>query len=701
MINKENGFDLKCTWRFPDFRKHAFAVISLFALILLIYGNSFHGEWLFDDLSSIVDNPQIHMKSLSWPEIKNTFFPTVPDIMLGRSLSRFSFALNYYVDGLNVFGYHLVNVIIHLIASFSLYLLVYHTLNLPLLREKYGKSSYSIALLAAFLWASSPVHVNAVTYIVQRMTSLAGMAYVMSLYFYLKGRTAQDTPRRIGFFLLCVVTGGMAIASKENAVILPVVIFLYDLFLIQGVTGERIRKNIPVILLIMVMAIAGLVYEIFFTSNLDYQTWTFTMKERLLTEPRVFFFYISLLLYPLGSRLALDHDIQISRSLIDPWSTLPAILIIAFAIGYAFWIARRKPLLSFCILFFFLNHLIEGTIIPLDLINEHRNYLPAMFFFVPMAILMISLLDYFAYKRSLQFLMFFVMIFLLTAQGHTVSTRNDIFKYPEILWKDNINKCNYLSRPRAALGYVYSQQGDYLKAINEYKVAIQLARYPHLKQLALFHTNLAFSYYVVEENQDMAISHYRKAMEMHPQAVSQLVYNGMALILLYRGDLTPAVEYSRRAIVQAPNNATFHSNYAQILLKRGNLEGAIAEALHAIALQSDLIAPLATLGEAYRVKGNYSRSEYYWREFLKKEPNNIIALLATLEIYHLQKKKEELLQTVGQLLSLSRAANIFDMLKQDKTKNFPYTPDRTKLLPILQNAFLQLAEDPTGNRRRK
>jgi len=70
MINKENGFDLNVRWNFPDFRKHAFAFISLFVLILLIYGNSFHGVWQFDDYDNII-NPNVHLKSLSWTEIKN------------------------------------------------------------------------------------------------------------------------------------------------------------------------------------------------------------------------------------------------------------------------------------------------------------------------------------------------------------------------------------------------------------------------------------------------------------------------------------------------------------------------------------------------------------------------------------------------------------------------------------------------------
>jgi tetratricopeptide (TPR) repeat protein len=700
MINKENGFDLNCRWNFPDFRKHAFAFISLFVMILIIYGNSFHGAWQFDDFESIANNSSIHLKTLTWGEIKNAFFAT-PQAILGRSVAKFSFALNYYAGGLNVFGYHLVNVIIHLIASIFLYLLVYHTLNLPLLREKYQKYSYAIALLATVLWASSPVHVNAVTYIVQRMTSLAGMAYVMSMYFYLKGRTAQDTSRRIVFFLLCVVAGGMAIVSKENAVMLPIVIFLYDLFLIQGVSAGSIRKTRPIILLILVATIAGLVYEMFFTSNLDYQPWTFTMNERLLTAPRILLFYISLLLYPLSSRLTFDHDIQISLSLINPWGTFPAMLIIVCSIGYTLWIARRKPLFSFCVLFFLLNHLIEGTIVPLDLINEYRNYVPAMFFFLPVAILMITLLDYFAYKRSLQFLIFFIMTFLLISQGHTVYVRNNIYGSQEVFWKDNIEKSPYLSRPHGLLGYVHAMQGDYTKAMIENKAALQLSRYTNLGQLARYHVNIGSSYLSLERNYDMALFHYNEALRIHPQTASLLVYHNMAFIMLNRGNLKLAHEYGQKGAAYTPNNAVARNNFALILLKEGNLAGAIKEANNAVALDPNFICSLTILAEVYRIKGNYPRSEYYWSEVLKKDPNHITALLSSLELYHLMGEKEKLLQTAGALLYLSRNGDIIAMIDKSKNDSFPYTPDPEKLLPILQKLFLQLANDSTRSIRHK
>jgi hypothetical protein len=110
------------------------------------------------------------------------------------------------------------------------------------------------------------------------------------------------------------------------------------------------------------------------------------------------------------------HDIDISRGLLDPWTTLAAILGIILILGFAVAKARRFPLLSFAILFFFMNHLIEGTVIPLELIYEHRNYIPSMFFFVPIGVMMVRALDYFSYRRGIQF--FMAGGFALRAERH-------------------------------------------------------------------------------------------------------------------------------------------------------------------------------------------------------------------------------------------------------------------------------------------
>src|SRR5690606_32282116 len=112
--------------------------------------------------------------------------------------------------------------------------------------------------------------------------------------------------------------------------------------------------------------------------------------------------YVSLLLYPIPSRLMLLHGVDISRSIIDPWTTLGAIVAIILCLLFAAAKARKYPLLTFAILFFFLNHLVEGTVIPLELVFEHRNFIPSMFVFVPVAYGMARCLDYFSYRKGFQ-----------------------------------------------------------------------------------------------------------------------------------------------------------------------------------------------------------------------------------------------------------------------------------------------------------
>ena len=143
----------------------------------------------------------------------------------------------------------------------------------------------------------------------------------------------------------------------------------------------------------------------------------FSPLERLLTQGRVLFLYVSLLLYPIPSRLMFLHDIDTSRSLFDPWTTLAAIIGIVLCLLFAALKAKKYPLLSFAILFFILNHLVEGTLIPLELIYEHRNYIPSMFFFVPIAFGMVRCLDYFAYSRGFQGFMAAGLTLLLAFPG--------------------------------------------------------------------------------------------------------------------------------------------------------------------------------------------------------------------------------------------------------------------------------------------
>jgi tetratricopeptide (TPR) repeat protein len=201
------------------------------------------------------------------------------------------------------------------------------------------------------------------------------------------------------------------------------------------------------------------------------------MTQRLLTEPRVILFYLSLLFYPISSRLTFLYDIEVSRSLLQPWTTIPSILLILFIISFAFYIARKRPLISFCIIFYFLNHLIEGSIFNLELIYDYRNYLPSMLLFVPFAEFIIYAIDYFSYKKIIQFIVALGIAIILVGEGDITYSRNKIVSDDFLLWFDNIDKSPGLSRPHSNLGRIYFIYNEKEKALQEYEKAIILNKF--------------------------------------------------------------------------------------------------------------------------------------------------------------------------------------------------------------------------------
>lgn len=633
----------------------AFAVISLLVMLLIIYGNSFFGEWHFDDYHNIVDNRNVHLQTLSWDDIRQTFYGTAVEPRgwyLTRPLSYLSFGLNYFLGGTDVFGYHVVNFFIHFGSAVFLFLLVFRTLTLPLLRNRYGERAYDIALLASFLWAISPLQVNAVAIIVQRMAAMAGLGYVMAMYFFVRARTAKTGSARWGLACCCAASAFLAFGSKENAAMLPVSILLFEVVLIQGATREcllRVAKFswIPLALT------AGLVilFSDFLSGTFQaYEVRPFTMAERLLTAPRILIFYVSLLLYPIPSRLTFLHDIDISQTLFEPWTTLPAILVLVLVSAAAIRYARRAPLLSYCVLFFLLNHLIEGTVIPLELIFEHRNYVPSMLFFVPVAIVMIRFLDHFSYNRGLQHFLAGGLALLLAFLGHTTFERNDIVRSDLHLWLDNVRKAPNLSRPRINLARHYYEAGMYDEAYRELKTAEDLNRDTNLRQISLASYNLGIYYLYQAKDLERAEQKFRKALERfpgHPSAIA-----GLATVYLQNGNPEQAWDLLKPYASGQIRSVDIANACALVLLKKGDAGEAIRMAARSMALRWNSPVPWEISGEAWRIQGQWRKAAQCWEEVLRLTPQSPRAHLALVELYDRLEEQPSLTRTAVRCFAL-------------------------------------------------
>jgi protein O-mannosyl-transferase len=662
MLTKENGFTLPIAVGFADGKKYAFTFISLLIILLVIYSNSFWGEWHFDDFANIVNNPYIQIKSFSWEKIKNCIYGLTQE-RPSRPLSYLSFALNYYCDGTNVFGYHLVNFVIHYLAAVFLFLFIYNTLKLPLLRDKYNNIAYPIALLATFFWAVNPVLVTSVTYIVQRMASMTGLFYVMSMYLYLKARTTEKTTHSIILFIFSVLAGLASILTKENAVILPVSILLFDLSLIQGITKEKVKKFIKFsILPFLVILIVGLIYTGGFSNAVSgYEIRDFTMLQRLLTEPRVILFYLSLLFYPISSRLTFLYDIEVSRSFFQPWTTLPAIFLILLAIAFAFYIAKKRPLISFCIIFYFLNHLIEGSFFNLELIYEHRNYLPAMLLFIPVAEFIIYVIDYFSYKKVIQFIVALVIVIVLVGEGDITYRRNRIISDDYLLWFDNINKYPNLSRPYSNLGILYFNYNEKEKALQEYEKAMALNRFGGAHIRAIQESNLGL-YYFEEMKNDLALMYYEKSSEILPYYIHNTL--SIVKIKLRQNKIRQAKQITKDKLINYPSNYELMELYGFILLKEGKINDSQSFIKKYLSHNPKSIFALKIMAETCRIKNNYSGAIAYWKLVRLNSPQNAYANLALIELYAKTNNIKSLKQEISLLFSFQGRLNLKEYINE-------------------------------------
>ena len=679
--------------------KKIFAITALFIIILIIYSNTFHASWHFDDEPNITDNPNLHLKEITWENVKRTIFSdrNNPDIPY-RPVACLSFALNHYFGGLDVFGYHLVNISIHLLSSIFLFLFIYHTLNLPSLKTKYASHSYFIALLATILWTINPVHTQAITYLVQRMASMAGMFCIMSMYFYLKARTTEPGGKKLLFLILCFVSFAMALGSKENSAILPLSIFLYEILLLQKITGQNLRKNLRLFFTVMgAILILGFTYIYIQGGNIfsflnGYENRPFTLAQRLLAEPRIIIFYISLLLYPMPNRLNIAHSFQISTSLFNPISTVLSIILIAGAIGYAVYSAKKQPLFSFCILFFFLNHVIESTIFPLELIFEHRNYIPSMLFFLPIAIGFCNLLELYVMKRTMKHIISVFIILLLIGLGHSTFMRNFTWKNEKTLWIDAVEKAPDQFRPHHNLGRYYQDHGHQEEAISEYKKALSRSVLHRKNEIAVTYYNLGNIYGDLRDY-EKARYFYERAKDIDPDYLP--VYVNIAAVLDREGKYALAHDYLVKVIRFRPDSIEANYNLGFHYLREGQPEKAIPHLQRLSDNKQFGDRVLLYLGIAFKQKGQLGRAVTYFKMAMEKNPRNIKLYLHLAEIFYRIGDHKQAKREVAKAINLMRDKDIFqkildDLLKKGRSRNLQ--PRGDIVIPLMSEACLYKSE---------
>ena len=531
-------------------------LLFLALLVIVIYANTLNGPFVFDDRPNIISNPDIRLSELSLKGLAKAAFESP---MPHRPLSNISFALNYYLHGYSPLGFRLLNILIHCSTGILLYFFVKTTLSTPAIRSRYVQQLW-IAFFAAAVWMVHPLQTQSISYIVQRMNSMAAMFYLLSILFYARFRLAGRRKHRWWLLSGCILAAVLALASKQIAATLPFVILAYELYFFRFARPKIVWVSAAgCMLLTIVIALLFMDGAPFDRIMAGYAQRDFTVIQRLLTQPRVVMLYLSLLLWPSPSRLNLDHDFAISQSLLDPVSTILAMAALAGLILLAAVTAKKTPLVSFGILWFFANLVIESSIVPLEIIFEHRLYLPSMMFCLLMVVLV-----YRCFKTRWPATVLFCLVIAVGVVW--TFERNAVYADRVTLWRDCTKKSPHKARPHNNLGVALADSGYHDDAIVQYQKTLKIN-----PNYAETYANIGLS--LAEQGKvEQSIPQFLKTLELNPEDARTHSNLGAVLVMLERN--TEAVEHLTRAAKLDPQNASAQNNLGVALQRLNRFEEA-------------------------------------------------------------------------------------------------------------------------------
>lgn len=603
-------------------------ICIIIVIAFISYFNTVAVPFIFDDHPYLSENPavrsfqyflnpdRIFMLGID-SDVKNNF--------ILRPVSYFTFAFNYALHGYDVRGYHILNLLIHIGNAISVFFLVALTLRTPGMqgpehnRKNEAQVNLLLPLFCALLFVAHPLQTQAVTYTIQRFTSLSSLFFVAALVMYVSSRLAEAAMVKRTFYFLSLLAAILAMHSKENAFMLPVVVVMYEFIFFEGPVARRVLGLIPMIATMVIipmkllklssMARPLMKADIVSAANIANFKGTSSF-EYLMTQFGVIAKYLRLLVLPVRQNLLYDIPLQKAFFTLQVLMPLFLLLIIIFSGVWAVnnSLSRRtvfsgmQKLFAFGVFWFFSTLAVESSIIPLDdLIFEHRAYLPSIGFF--MAVL--ALLDAGSMKLAKvplcesKVTAAVLCLIVICCSALTIA-RNQKWQNQVVFWADVVQKSPNNSRAHNGLGVALVNQG-----------------------------NVRLGDFLETEADNMATNRFEDT-----------------LVKLSAGKVSrtdAAIREFKAAIACNPENKRAHINLGVALMDQGRYDEAITVLQHASRLNRKyfLSAPYFHLGRAYEAKGDITRAKEFFITAIGLEPSNHRAHERLGDIYALQGKYRE------------------------------------------------------------
>ena len=572
-------------------------VLLLVLLGIATYFNSFEGVFLFDDTMAIIDNPNIRQVWASLDEVT-------------RPILFFSFAINYAAGGLNPWGYHFVNLCIHLVTGLVLFGIVRRMLMADDLRPRYGPASRWLALAVAAIWQVHPLQTESVTYVLQRAESLMSMFFVLTLYCAIR---AGEPQRPLRWGVAAVAACALGMGTKEVTVMAPILVFLYDRMFVYTSIGEAFRRRWPLyaglaatwlVLGTTLRYIGGPASLLEFAAKTNVATSGAPMTpwNYLLTQSEVIVHYLRLAVWPYP--LILDYAWPVTDSFSSVAPYMAAMTALFAATIFALW-KRAWP--GYWGAWFFLILAPTSSIMPVaDVAFEHRMYLPLA---AVVAVVVIGGYDLgrIVARRlripaiTLGLTEALLVLAVALALAYLSVRRNDDYRSVLAMSSDIVARRPYNPRAHMSLAFELNRAGRIEEAMRHYRESFRLK--PDSPAL---HNSWGLA--LAEQGKhEEAVTHLKEVIRLAPdQSAGARGALGSSLVALGRYD--EAVTVLTDAVRLQPNSAVLRAKLGEALHHQGRLDDAISNYLTAIRIDPNYAEAHNALGAAFVSQRRYKEA---------------------------------------------------------------------------------------------
>ncbi len=528
--------------RLPHTYYKYLGILILFVIGGIIYSNTINSPFVFDDNVWITNNSNII-------QFENYIHHPLKYFIRARSIANFSFSINYYFGKLNPKNYHITNIIIHILNTTLIWIFVVLTLQTPKLKNKYKQNErYLLGFLVSLIFISHPIQTQAVTYIIQRLASLATTFYLLTMItisYLLINKNLQLT-KKIFLILLSSIFLIIGLFTKEITVTIPISIILYYLIFFKFrpnkfnlIYGGGIIATIIIIISKIILRSYSL--KFIFANKISNTNELITPYTYFFTQLRVIPKYIQLLFIPINQNL--DYYFPLSTS----WRNISVIggfLLIILTIIIAIKQIKIRPLLSFGILFFFISLSITSSIFPIeDVIFEHRLYLPMIGFSLVLIDIIWELSKKSITNTAKIIILITILFSILTYQ------RNATWATKESIYLDIIQKSPKVKRNYNNLGSYYYETNQLNKAETYYQKSLEIDPQYTIAYISLGEIALKKS------NYQQAIKLFNTALKIATKDKDiAIIYNNIGITYLKKKDYLTAIEYLTKAKTQTQNN---------------------------------------------------------------------------------------------------------------------------------------------------